>query len=75
MSINESLILALEIMAIGMLLVFAFLGVLILGINLVASCCSTNKYTQPDEVSKINSSLHPYKLAAITAAVHQHRTA
>lgn len=78
-SIMTSLQLAFEIMALGMVLVFVFLSLLIYGIKLVSY-----KYAPHTEQSIIsdnnaekyqdNISIEPKKVAVITAALHQYRS-
>ena len=79
-SVISLLIEAASLMLIGMLFVFSFLGLLILGIHLIARFCRAF----PDEVdSESISTSKPMQaiqpgidgniIAAISAAVHNHR--
>ncbi len=79
-SVVEQIGQAFGIMVLGMGLVFIFLSLLIVGVNLVAKWCAkdveapaarpANKNTQ-DNKSPV---VEPQVLAAITTAIHQYRT-
>ncbi|MCL1036260.1 OadG family protein [Shewanella submarina] len=75
-TITESLTVAFGIMAMGMVMVFVFLGILIAGVNFVASRYGPKPALdigepQPDSAQ---ANVDPKVLAAITAAIHQYRT-
>ena len=75
-TITESLTIAFGIMAMGMVMVFLFLGILIAGVNLVASRFGPNPAVdcEVDGGETGHSQVDPKVLAAITAAIHQYRT-
>ncbi|MGI2259141.1 OadG family protein [Shewanella sp. GXUN23E] len=85
-TITESLTVALAIMAVGMFMVFLFLGILIGGVNLVASRYAPKpgntetERTRPATQtgggarSATPAQVEPRVLAAITAAIHEYRT-
>lgn len=79
-SVAEQIAQAFGIMVLGMGLVFIFLSLLIVGINLVAKWCAEDAKAQTSpsrnqvkaEVSN-PSVIEPKVLAAITTAIHQYR--
>ncbi|MGB5445865.1 MAG: OadG family transporter subunit [Psychromonas sp.] len=83
MDVFELLIIALELLGLGMAFVFLFLGLLMVAVNLIA------KYLPPDAIVPVkkkaqasrvtppsdSSAINPKIVTAITAAVHQyHKT-
>ena len=74
-SIAQQIIDALMIMALGMGLVFLFLSILILAVNLVAwkfAPAPTLISVAVDEPSQ-HQNIEPKVVAAITAVIHQYR--
>lgn len=68
------------LLVIGMAVVFSFLTMLIGGIKLIEKFCAafpqdepTNKPALPSALSQQHSDISPQVVAAITAAIHQHR--
>ncbi|WP_144210310.1 OadG family protein [Shewanella donghaensis] len=74
-SISEQLLDALGVMIMGMSLVFIFLSMLIIGINIVARLCKSESQPVVANVpsSAPASTLDPKLVAAITSAIHQYR--
>ncbi|MDO6642065.1 MULTISPECIES: OadG family transporter subunit [unclassified Shewanella] len=76
-SISEQLLDALGMMIMGMSLVFIFLSILIIGINLVARLCQSDIQpvvaNAPTPVPAAATSIDPKLIAAITSAIHQYR--
>lgn len=81
-SVASLLLEAGSLMLIGMLFVFSFLGLLIIGIHLIARFCEAF----PGEVSEVTAGEQPRHqaiqpgidgnvIAAISAAIHTHRQA
>lgn len=73
-TITESLAIAFGIMAMGMIMVFLFLGILIGGVNLVASRYAPKAEPAGGTDNSNDTHVDPKVLAAITAAIHQYRT-
>lgn len=79
--VTEQLLSAVEIMFLGMVLVFLFLSVLIIAVKLVAKLCAAQpalesvvaKSCMPKAQSSVEA-LDPKLVAAITLAVQQYRT-
>lgn len=74
----EQIIQAFGIMVLGMGLVFVFLSLLIIGINLVAKWCGEDAHTatiNSEAKAQVSTtpSIEPKLLAAITTAIHQYR--
>ncbi|NMH65796.1 OadG family protein [Shewanella salipaludis] len=73
-SLTQQLVDALGIMVLGMGLVFLFLGILILGVELVARCLSrANEASTPSMSEQPMPALDSRLVAAISSAVHQYR--
>ncbi|WP_261922539.1 OadG family transporter subunit [Shewanella sp. NFH-SH190041] len=73
--ITEAFALALQVMAMGMLLVFLFLSLLIAGIKIVATRYAPGISSVPVQSSDMpHTKIDKKKLAAITAAIHLYRT-
>lgn len=71
-----------SLMLIGMLFVFSFLGLLIIGIHLIARFCEAflGEVAEPTpQVKRPNQAIQPgidgNVIAAISAAIHTHRQA
>lgn len=71
-----------SLMLIGMLFVFSFLGLLIIGIHLIARFCEAfpGEVAEPTpQVKRANQGIQPgidgNVIAAISAAIHTHRQA
>lgn len=77
MSVNQMLQQAAELMAIGMATVFVFLTLLVIIIQLMSLSVRRlfpSKKNSPTTVELVESdAISPKVVAAITAAVHQHR--
>ncbi len=82
MGVFELLLTGLELLVLGMVFVFLFLGLLMLAVNLIAKYLpaelpATNKNTaqatSPVTTSPETSAINPKLVAAITAAVHQYQ--
>lgn len=77
--ITEQLLSAVEIMFLGMILVFLFLSVLIIAVKSVAKLCAVEPElvvgaaAQPQETVS-QDAIDPKLVAAITSAVQQYRT-
>ncbi|NRA72736.1 MAG: OadG family protein [Gammaproteobacteria bacterium] len=75
MDISQALAMAANIMLLGMVCVFSFLGMLVIAVNLVAKFC-------PEEAAiatvkpgtNTNNQVSESVVAAISAAVHQYRS-
>jgi len=79
-SVTSLLLEAGSLMLIGMLFVFSFLGLLIIGIHLIARFCEAFPGESAPEFSAprrnvIQPGIDGKVVAAITAAVHTHRQA
>lgn len=81
-SIASLLLEAGSLMLIGMLFVFSFLGLLIVGIHLIARFCEAfpGEIAEPTSpVKRTNQAIQPgidgNVIAAISAAIHTHRQA
>jgi len=79
-SVISLLMEAASLMLIGMLFVFSFLGLLILGIHLIARFCRAFPGEVDSESTSTNKSVQAIQpgidgniIAAISAAVHTHR--
>lgn len=72
-TVMDSVFEALNIMLLGMGLVFAFLSLLIAGINIVARLVASEPVEQSTTVVPNNNDIEPQVVAAITAAIHQYR--
>ncbi|WP_025823201.1 OadG family protein [Shewanella marina] len=72
-TVMDSVFEALNIMLLGMGLVFAFLSLLIAGINIVARLVASEPVGQLTTVVPNNNDIEPQVVAAITAAIHQYR--
>ncbi|MBR9726537.1 OadG family protein [Shewanella intestini] len=73
-SLTEQLSNALSIMIMGMGLVFVFLSLLIIGINLVAKLFPVVPVAIPQPLQPTTTTeIDPVLVAAITSAVHQYR--
>lgn len=81
MGVVELLLTGLELLMLGMVFVFLFLGLLMIAVNLIAKYVPaelpvTNKNTarpSPVITSSETSAMNPKLVAAITAAVHQYK--
>lgn len=74
MDISQALAMAANIMLLGMVCVFAFLGMLVIAVNIVAKLCPEE--AAPATVKptvNTNNQVNGSVVAAITAAVHQYR--
>lgn len=76
--ISEALLEAAMLLAVGMVVVFAFLSLLILVINLIASFArrypETNSNQGADtKISQSPATVSPALVSAITAAIHQYK--
>ena len=79
-SVSNLLIEAGSLMLIGMLFVFAFLGLLIVGVHLIAKFCEafpgeSVQELKPQPRRVVQPGVDGSVIAAITAAVHTHRQA
>lgn len=72
-TVMDSVFEALNIMLLGMGLVFAFLSLLIAGINIVARLVAPAPVEQSTQINVTNNEIEPQVVAAITAAIHQYR--
>ena len=82
MGVFELLLTGLELLVLGMVFVFLFLGLLMLAVNLIAKYLpaelpvtnkNTAQTTSPVITSQETSAINPKLAAAITAAVHQYQ--
>ncbi|MDP2562390.1 OadG family transporter subunit [Psychrobium sp. 1_MG-2023] len=73
MDISQALATAANIMLLGMVCVFVFLGLLVVAINLLAKFCPEEVVPAPAKPTNTNDPLNPDVVAAITAAVHKYR--
>lgn len=84
-TINQLLFEAANLMLVGMVVVFAFLALLILGVNGLASFCRKFPGQEPEAPKRASAKRNPTTtkdqtvdgqlVAAISAAVHTHRQA
>ncbi|QYK02382.1 OadG family protein [Shewanella psychrotolerans] len=74
-SIAQQIIEALAIMVLGMGLVFLFLSILILAVNLVAwkFAPAPSLSSEAEDKPHLQQNIEPKLVAAITAAIHQYR--
>lgn len=79
-SVTHLLLEAASLMLVGMVFVFSFLGLLIIGVHLIARFCEAfpgEMQEAPINVKKNNQAVQPgidgNFIAAISAAVHTHR--
>lgn len=77
MDVSQALTTAGNIMLLGMGCVFVFLGMLVIGLNILAKLASRVEDQQPVTVATPggSSQVTPDVVAAISAAVHQYRSA
>ncbi|MBY5990563.1 OadG family protein [Ferrimonas balearica] len=72
-TLTPLLVQAASLMVMGMVLVFLFLGTLVLALKLLAHFCAPKASEAPTMPPAAPGALTPQLKAAITAAVHQHR--
>jgi len=73
MDVVEALGIAANIMLLGMVCVFAFLGILVIAIKVVAKYCPEEVKVAPPKQANVNGQVSPDVVAAISAAVHKYR--
>ena len=73
MDVFEALSTAANIMLLGMVCVFAFLGLLVIVINTIAKYCPEEAKAAPAKQNNVNGQVSPDVVAAISAAVHKYR--
>jgi len=73
MDVSEALGIAANIMLLGMVCVFSFLGILVVVINLFAKYCPEDVKVAPPKQANVNGQVSPDVVAAISAAVHKYR--
>jgi oxaloacetate decarboxylase gamma subunit len=73
MDISQALGMAANIMLLGMVCVFSFLGLLVIGVKLLAKYCSEEAPVAPVKSVIPNNQVSPNVVAAISAAVHKYR--
>ena len=81
----DMLVEAATLMLVGMSMVFIFLSLMIGAVNLVAWICAKSPESQDQSINKqysrnapgssSNQNIPPSTVAAISAAIHQHRNA
>ena len=71
MDVLEALGTAANIMMLGMVCVFSFLGLLVIVINIIAKLCPEEVKVLP--AKQVNGQVSPDIVAAISAAVHKYR--
>lgn len=75
MDVVEALSIAANIMLLGMVCVFAFLGLLIVVITLISKFCPEEAQSTPAKQVNVDGQVSPDVVAAISAAVHKYRKA
>lgn len=73
MDVYEALSTAANIMLLGMVCVFVFLGLLVIVINTIAKFCPEEVKAIPAKQTNLNDQVSPDVVAAISAAVHKYR--
>jgi len=73
MDVYEGLITAANIMLLGMVCVFAFLGLLVIVITVIAKLCPEEIKASPVKQPNITGQVSPDVVAVISAAVHKYR--
>lgn len=73
MDISQALATAANIMLLGMVCVFSFLGLLVIAVKLVAKYCPDDTPIEPPKSGTPNNQVSPNVVAAISAAVHKYR--
>lgn len=73
MELSQALATAANIMLLGMVCVFAFLGTLVIAVKIVAKLCPQETPVTPTKSGTSSSQVSPNVVAAIAAAVHQYR--
>ena len=76
MDISQALAMAANIMLLGMVCVFSFLGMLVIAVNLVAKFCPEEEpaIATVKPGTNTNNQVSESVVAAISAAVHQYRS-
>jgi oxaloacetate decarboxylase gamma subunit len=70
---NELMSTGFEIMLVGMGSVFLFLAMLIVAVNIMAATIQRYFPEPPPESVNTTPTIDPHIIAAVSAAVHQHR--
>ena len=73
MDISHDLAIAANIMILGMVCVFRFLGVLVIAIKVMAKYCGDDVVTPNAQANRAHRQVDPDIVAAISAAVHKYR--
>ncbi|NRA61034.1 MAG: OadG family protein [Psychrobium sp.] len=73
MDISHDLAIAANLMLLGMVCVFSFLGLLIIAIKIMAKYCPEDVVVPRNKPSNVVSQVEPDVVAAISAAVHKYR--
>lgn len=73
MDVFEALNVAANIMLLGMVCVFAFLGLLIIVITIISKLCPEEVQATPVKQTNVAGQVSPDVVAAISAAVHKYR--
>jgi len=73
MDVSEALVTAANIMLLGMVCVFSFLGLLVIVITIIAKLCPEEIKPVSAAQPNINGAVSPDVVAAISAAVHKYR--
>jgi len=73
MDVYEALMTAANIMLLGMVCVFSFLGLLIIVITIIAKLCPEEVKPAPVKQPNVSGDVSPDVVAAISAAVHKFR--
>ena len=74
MDISQALAMAANIMLLGMVCVFSFLGMLVIAVNLVAKFCPEEAAIATVKPGTNTNKVSESVVAAISAAVHQYRS-
>jgi len=73
MDISHALGIAANIMLLGMVCVFSFLGLLVIAVKVLAKFCPEEAPVTPVKSHIPNNQVSPNVVAAISAAVHKYR--
>jgi len=73
MDISHALGIAANIMLLGMVCVFSFLGLLVIAVKVLAKFCPEETPVAPVKSPIPNNQVNPNVVAAISAAVHKYR--
>lgn len=73
MELSQALATAANIMLLGMVCVFSFLGLLVIAVNILAKLCPEETPVVATKSGTPSNQVSPNVVAAISAAVHQYR--